>query len=289
METLQYDSPDEEIFAYIAGNYTPEYGEDLKSALSLLYGLEVTGVQDTLCEMIYDISADDKDAHPINFSNYIQTELTKTISLHGIDLEEARLCDAVQVLLALMLVQNCEDPVPYLRVLELNTIDNEEKVARIFKDFCSLDETKLHSVISYVSDTLPGLLYTRLLELEQRNLSDVDEDNPVADVVAKFRQFELCFGSVSFAHIVLNSGMRIGLPLRLYIAYLNHDIQTDPKNYALDIFSILLLASDTYDRPVAAFREHSNVIIGDSPEVQRLETELQKINEKFEQYRKDHP
>lgn len=291
MDTTQHDSPDDEILAYISGTYTPEYGNSLQAALSLLYAFGVDGVQDTLCEMIYDISAENHDSHRIAFSSFIQQEVLRLLSLHGIDIDEARLDETVAVLSAISLVQQCEDPVPYLRVLESNTLSSEEKMARILKDFCFLDETRLMMVFHGVEEGLPVKLYQHLLILEQRYRTE-DKTNEEADeqkIVENFRRFESCFGQDTFAHQVLFSGMKIGLPFRLYVAYIGEEESRPEASYILDIFSLMLIAEDTYNRPVAAFRELSDVLLDNPKNYQHIEAEIQKINEKFELYKKEKP
>lgn len=287
MDAMQFDSPDDEILGYILANYSPEYAADLQAALSLLYSFGVE-IQDTLCEMIYDPSADDKDTHRVGFSNAIQQGIVMLLCTHGVDVEETKLCESNAILSALQLVQNTDNPVPYLRVIELNTIDNEEKLVRILKDFCYLDEGKLHTFITGVTDTLISLLYTTLLQLEQRDLADVEPTTDPMIIINNFRQFESCFGKSTFGHAILFSGMRAGLPIRLYLAYLDSSQHaTEREQVALDIYSLLLLGEDTYQGPIAAYRGLTEALIGDLKEAQAVEVELQKIQEKFEQFKKE--
>lgn len=287
MDTMQYDSPDDEILGYILGNYSPEYAADLQAALSLLYSFGVD-IQETLCALIYDPSAEDIDAHRVEFSNSIQQAVTLLIATHGVDIEDTKLGEANAILSALQLVQDADNPVPYLRILELNTIDNEEKLVRILKDFCYLNESKLHMFITGVTDTLIGLLYTRLLQLEQQNLTEETPESDPLVIVNNFRQFEACFGKNTFGHALLFSGMRVGLPIRLYLAYLDSSSHSAERDQvALDIFSLLLLGEDTYQSPVTAYRGMTEALIGDLKEAQAVEVELQKIQEKFEQFKKD--
>lgn len=286
MITMQHDSAEDEIQAYITENFTTEYASDLLAALSLLYAFELEGVQDTLCEMIYDPSREDTEPHTLAFSTFIVDSTLSLLEMQGIVVEQASLCEMVAILSATLIVQNCEDPVPYLRVLELNTIGDEEKIALILKDFCYLDETKLISLFAEIRPSLPGLLYNHLLALEQRSVSEEEEPDTTV-IVKNFRLFESCFGRNTFADSVLASGMRPGLPFSIYVAYITPQTLEDKDKYALDIFSLLLLAVDTYNRPVAAFRELSETLLHDPKDYQWVETALQKINEQFEQYRKE--
>ena len=285
MITMQHDSAEDEIQAYIEENFTVEYASDLLAALSLIYAFELEGVQDTLCEMIYDPSREDTESHTLAFSTFIVDSTLSLLEMQGIVVELASLCEIVAILSATLLVQNCEDPVPYLRVLELNTIGDEEKIALILRDFCYLDETKLISLFAEIRPSLPGLLYNHLLTLEQR--SETEEDLDIAPIVDNFRLFESCFGKNTFGNQVLSSGMMIGLPFSVYISYIAPQTSDDKEGYVMDIFSLLLLASDTYNRPVAAFREMSETLLHDPKDYQWVETAFQKINEQLEQYRKE--
>jgi len=284
MNNAVYMSADDELTSYIQTHYTPEYGRLLQLALQTLQVYEVSGIQDTLCELLYAPISEDPDILHHNFATTLEHAMTELLDQHGLTLTETSLNTFVEIAVALIRVQHALDPIPYLRLLELNTLNNEEKLSRILQDFCGLDESQLMLALAGVEDGSMERLITSL----ETTLSQKGEDSlqDTTDLDQNLRWFFEHAGKTSLGYQVVYHGMKTGFDFETYLSLFKDMINTSlPQDTAMNALSLIYMGSDTWQRPLEAYRQHSEGLIKPLQEIQTVEAKLAAFVGLFEQFK----
>ena len=273
MQNAVYMSADDELLSYIQTHYTLEYSRLLQLALQTLQVYEVSGIQDTLCELIYDPSGEDPDILHHNFATTIEHAMAELLNQHGLVLSEASLNTLVEIAVAMIRVQHALDPVPYLRLLELNTLNNEEKLSKILQDFCGLDESQLMASLLTVEDSLMDRLTTTLDTLQNRKAEEDNQDHTALN--ENLRLFFELAGKTPLAYQIIYHGMKTGFDFQIYLN-LFHDMVNSSLigDTAMNILGLLYMGQDTWQRPLEAYRQHSEALVKPLQDIQAVEAKL---------------
>ncbi len=284
MNNAVYMSAEDELTSYIQSHYTPEYGRLLQLALQALQVYEVAGIQDTLCELIYDPISEDPDILHHNFANTLEHAMAKLLEEHGLSLDDASLNTLVEIAVALIRVQHALDPVPYLRLLELNTLNNEEKLSKILQDFCGLEESQLMLSLTGVEDSLMERLTTTLENVLTQKGDDQVEDNTALN--HNLRLFFEYAGKTSLGYQVIYHGMKTGFDFETYLNLFKDMVSTSlPQDTAMNALSLIYMGNDTWQRPLEAYRQHSEGLIKPMKDIQTVEAKLAAFVGVFEQFK----
>jgi len=276
---------EEEIERYISTSYTTEYSTDLNNAVAILEVFQYPELKDKLTQLIYSPASEDPEYLHVSFNNEVIEMALSTVNQHGITLtEEVTLSQINNVLAALYTLPRRTDSVGFLGLLEVNDISNEEKFAKLLSYTTQLTEEDAMVILGEVQDVFLKRLYTLLSEAEV-----LDEEIPNQAIVENFKCFLKYLSDKQDGLLgshILETGMLVGLPFRLYMAYFSEEISSShAESIAVDLMSVLLISSDAWESPIAMYREMSETLVKDSSLRIKVETHLKRIDEDFKQYK----
>ena len=276
---------EEEIERYVASSYTTEYAIELNNAIALLELFQYPELKDKLTQLIYSAPAEDPEYLHVSFNNEVIEMTLGTVNQHGITLtEEVTLSQINQVLVALYTLPRRDDSAGFLGLLEVNDISNEEKFAKLLSYVTSLTEEDAMVILGEVQDVFLKRLYVLLLKDDVAE--EVAPDPAIVDNFRHFVKFMNDKGDGMLGTLILETGMHVGLPFRLYMAYFADEINsTHAETIAVDLMSVLLISSDAWEAPIAVYREMSELLVKDAMLRPRVETCLKRIDEDFQQYK----
>lgn len=277
---------EEEIERYVASSYTTEYAIELNNAIALLELFQYPELKDKLTQLIYSAPAEDPDYLHVSFNNEVVEMALSTVNQHGIALaEEVSLGQISQVLVALYTLPRREDSAGFLGLLEVNDISNEEKFAKLLCHVTSLTEEDAMTILIEVQDVFLKRLYT-LLSRDNVTEEEALIDPAIVDNFRHFVKFMNDKGDGMLGLLILETGMLVGLPFRLYMAYFADEVNsTHAETIAIDLMSVLLISSDAWESPIAVYREMSESLVKDTVLRSSVETHLKRILEDFQQYK----
>lgn len=285
MENAVNYSPDQEILGYASSSFTNEYRIELLNSLSLLYSFEFPDIQETLCNLLNDPSAEDEETLRSSFVNLIKLSLSDLLQFHQVSVREDTELDVMNAIMsALVMVQDTEDVIPYLRLLESDK-ENEEKLAAIVEEFTPISSIKVLEAVFEVGDNLLDNLYTVLGKkemLQEDGLSSTNEK-----LVDNLKDFIVYAGKEQLAYELSSHGFKVGFPTATYYPYASSFVDTgDNKTTAVNLLGYFFMAEDTYDRPIESYRAISEQLIHDTKRILPIESEMRRVMEEFEQYKK---
>lgn len=293
-DTLLLKDQDEEILDYFHNNYTLPCAIQLERAVGLLMNFGYPEVKDKLIQAFHDPEFEDPDILHVAVPNLIRTWQAETLLQHGIEITpEAMPTFLSDLLSGLLIIQDLEDPIPYLRMLETD-LDDETKFCRIFKDFSIYAEETYHE---YIVSILPGFmdrLYDSLSKQDLKNAIDSEDYETAAvfteeqkKILANYRDFVAYAGKETLGYRMLDAGFKIGLDPNSYFTFVKDMLDAqEPKKMALDLLSFFFLADKTWLRPAEAYRHISEQIIHDPRMIPLVDNEIRHYLLEFEQYRK---
>lgn len=288
MENTTYTNEDQEIAGYIASTFTQECGQDLTTALSILYDLEYPNIQEFLVGLVNGAAGDDKDLVSMQFEAAIHDGLNDIFTQWGVTFnEEVRLSTKNTIASSMNFVQEIEDPVPYLRILETN-LSPVEKLARIVEGVSDFTEIEvLDSVLSINPETL-SRLYDVLTQAEERLTGSQEEPEINEKQLKCFTDFQkYCNNEPLIGYVMLVNNFLFGMKYETYLPYVEgHLVQTLPEETAKNLLSFFFLSSDTWEAPLETFRKESERLLHRGAAILPTEDAMRKILTGFEQYRK---
>lgn len=282
-----YKEVDARGLMLFTGLFTPECFTVFENARAILQAYNVTTLDERLEGIYHDGSSQDKDLMMVAVQRTIEGMISDLICQHGIDLsDEASLKDCNAILSALFMVQSIEDPIPYLRLIEVNNLDAIEKFCEVIGPLANIDPATMMTLIEDVEDSL----ITRLrvcLETQETKLEAVsDQDTLMPEYVDQLKAFFEHFGKDLIGYQIIESGMRLFLPVETYITLFDEHLKDDhPETLALMIYSVLILGSDSWNNPLQAYRDKSDLLVAPA-QMRRVETKLMSLLSNFSQYLK---
>lgn len=293
-DTVLLKDQDEEILDFFHNNYTKIFAVQLERAVGLLLNFGYPEAKDKLIQAFNDPEFEDPDILHIAVPNLIRTWQTESLLQHGIEITpESPQVFISDVLSGLLLVQDIEDPMPYLRLLE-SDLDDEVKFCRLFKDFSTYSEESFYEYIASIYPSLIERLYSTLSKQDLRNvLENSDYESAVAyteeqkKIIDNYRDFVNYAGRETLGYRMLDAGFKIGLDPNSYYAFVKDMLELhDLKKAALDLLSFFFLAEKTWLKPAEAYRHISEQIVLDPRSIPLIDNEIRHYLLEFEQYRK---
>ncbi len=286
MENTTYASADQEILGYINSTYTREMGQDLITALSILYEVSYPNLQEKLIGYINGLEAEDEESLSIAFSNEIDQSLVDVLHRWGIELhDDVPLNVKIKIASGLNMVMSVEDPVPYIRILDTD-LELVEKLARIVAEFTLLADVVFMESVESVDKDLLQRLYNELLKLEERVAPPVEEAAN-AKQVENFKVFCQYLGKEHIAYQLLQNNFAFGMSSDVYLVYIAPYLQADSQEQtALNLLSYFLMASDTWESPLEAYRKTSEVLVHNPRDILPIENAIRRMLEGLEQYKR---
>lgn len=286
LENMTNHSPDTEILGYISSTFTREYQADLINALAILYNLEFPDIQEKLLGLINGVEAEDNEGLSELVSQTISDSLDQVFVQWGITLtEDVMLSIKNSIATALTFVTSIEDPVPYLRILETD-LSKQEKLARIVYDLTNVSEIAVLDAVLDISDSAIQRLYGELTKREQA-FAEVEEISVNEKQLKNFQLFCQYAGKEHIGYQMLMNNFKLGMPAETYYTYVHNYLDVDvPVMTADNILSYYLMASDTWEAPMDAFRSNSERLLTNSRDILTVESAMRKRLEGFEQYKR---
>lgn len=252
------------IDTYNSENFSEELQKDIADTLALCDAFEYTAVYREFPDVIFDIEAEDKEQTRLKVLALFVDATDALFSAHQIKvIDLATLYERNQILSVLHLLQSIEDPTPVLRLLE-SSFSEEEQFAKIVESYSTLDEAKVLELVESIDpDTLKilqKLLYQKE-ELQEEVNSIPDEIK--AKLVENLRDFFHVHGEENIAFQMIQNGITVGYPLKLYFPYVGeHLVTDDDRETALNLLSFFFLSYDTYNDPLKVYYAHSENLLG---------------------------
>lgn len=286
LENTTYASADQEILGYIHSTYTREMGQELITALSILYDVSYPNLQEKLVGYINGLEAEDEEGLSIIFSKEIDQGVTDVLHRWGIELRDDVSLDVkTKIATGLNMVMSVEDPVPYIRILDTD-LEPAEKLARIVAEFTLLADVVFMESVESIDKDLLQRLYNELLKQEERVAPPIEEAVDSRQV-ENFKMFCQYLGKEHIAYQLLQNNFAFGMTSDVYLVYAAPYLHADSQEQtALNLLSYFLMASDTWESPLEAYRKTSEVLVHNPRDILPVENAIRRMLEGLEQYKR---
>jgi hypothetical protein len=236
--------------------------------------------EDDFISLLSDPNIDGMDRQT-RFEEMVYTKALAVVVLHGIKMSSSCvLKDINEVLSGLYIIQHLED-YSYL-LYRLSSITNNEKVlADILSTYTTYDAVKYIDVIESVSDTF----LAQLRGLVAARVSDPGYNPDEAHLRMVKNLFSFTKGTATIGGSLMNDGVGINNTLSQLVALLPYELAPvlseqatkDPIQTALDIVMFILMAKDTFQSPMVAYKRYASLFLVTSDLVTLLEPVFTKI------------
>lgn len=274
---------DDDVVEYIASNYTHELGDELLRGLELLHMFGINEITEgSIVSIIASTQIEESDVVRDSVVHQVIAAIRQIATEHGLELQpNAGLYFLNEVVSAIYLLQQLNDYTTISTILE-SSDDDDDKIAQVVSSLSTLTAVEVRSEIVAVDQRLIAAIQAYI---DQKTPSVVNEPNHL--LIQKYRDFRKWIGETGCLGVrLLANDVAIGLPLESYIHYIKLPEKDTSGQLALDVLSVLLLASDGYELPMIAYRKISGHLATDLDQLSRLETTMLRINLDFEEYRK---
>lgn len=268
--------------------YTPECFELLAALVRQLGEMNYGNTNDDIDDLLQDPNAEDTLLQSTYVEAIIKRDVFSAIDTLGITLnQDTPLHDCKKLLDALFLLPYLEDPLPYIRMLESDTGDQEELLAKLLEDLTNIG---MDNWMSYIESISPSLIDRMLSALEtQATKQEPEAEQEAYDprYVQQLKDYAELFGKDTLGYKIATSGIILNMPMETYLSYFKEELQEDqPETFAQHLLGILLLGSDTWQNPLEGFRRESENLVKAPEMIRRIEQGLMKSLNDFHQFRR---
>lgn len=280
----------EPIDTYSSENFSSELQKDLSDTLALCDAFEYSAIYREFPDVIYDVEAEDKEKTRLKVLSLFVEATDALFSAHQIEVVDfATLGERNQLLSVLHLLQSIEDPTPVLRILE-SSFSEEEQFAKIVESYSTLDEAIVLSLVESIDPSTLKILQSVLYQKEEL----LDEVNSLSDeikakLVGNLKDFFHVHGEENIAFEMIQNGITIGFPLKLYYPYVGeHLVSESDEHTAKNLLAFFFMSYDTFNDPLKVYYEHSeNLLSGKGHgRIQKVEQILMKLLSDLRSYQK---
>jgi hypothetical protein len=258
------------IHDFIGDVFTPATQININKAISLLEAFEHQNAYGEMMDAITDESISDLHARGDHFIVALIKQLDFMLCVHFILLTpEATLRHRIDILDALYRIQHLEDYTEIVAILSMeeSIMDME---ALILASLTEHDEAYFLDVFQEIH---PQAL-VKLAEFVDRKLDNQPGDKTDLVLLARLQMFSKALGNEHIAYMLMEAGMLIGLPVPLYLKFIqDYLVEKDNRQHtALNMLSILYMSDTPEDQMLTAYRDMASFVIEDLAEVSRVET-----------------
>lgn len=269
---------------FITNVFTPDFVSLIRQSFSLFEAFEHQNAYTNMINIIMSESFSDTESRAEQFSVELANQLDYVVKEHLIHLtDEATIRDRVDIIDALYRFQHLESYIPYSAILDTD-LDSTDKLAKIIVELTNLEEGHVLSLIKEVDPRTLSLMETFIEDKEQHQI--VDLTPPF--IKERMKLFVEVSGKASIGFIILEGGMKMGYPVKLYLPFVNEHlvVENNPHNTAANILSIIYISDVEGKDVLTVYREISEGIFKSLDEVAKVESYMLNIIYKVEELRK---
>ncbi|HXQ32678.1 MAG TPA: hypothetical protein VN843_01525 [Anaerolineales bacterium] len=275
---------DELIEDFITSVFTPEFVILIRKAFSLFEAFEHQNAYSGMNDAIMNESISDVHERSSHFSVELCHQLDYILNQHLITLTDiATVSDRVQILDALYRLQHLED---YTGITLILTTDDDEidKFSRILEELTGFDQGYLLTILQSVD--------ARTLELLERYIhskeSHVPEEPVNPDIIERIKLFSELFGQESIGCILLEAGMILGLPIKLYLPFVQENlvVQNNHEKTSMNVLSVIYISNTEEHLVIETYRAIAEGLFNSLDEVGKVEGFLVRLLSQVSELRK---
>ncbi len=275
---------EELIEDFISTVYTPEYASLVRQAISLFEAFEHQNAYGQLIDSITNESVSDIHGRAEHFGVALGTQLDYILKEHLVYLtDEATHRDRVDVCDALYRLQHLEDYTVISNILTSDE-DSVDKMSRVLEHLTQYDRGYILSILKEVDERTIHLLETFVINKETKP----EADKIKTEILVRINLMTEAFGRECLGFMIVEAGMTIGLPARLYIPLVEDDLVVagDDERTAENILSVLCISDVTDNEIINTYRQISETLIKDLSQSGRVEAKITYLMAKLEEHRK---
>ena len=270
---------------FITDTFLPDFVLLVKKCFSLFEAFEHQNAYSGMVDAITNESISDQAGRSQHFTNALVKELDFILNEHLIELtDEATIRDKVDILDGLYRLQHLED---YAAIASILSTEDEhvDKMAKILDEVTSLGEGHLLTLIKRVNKLSISLLE---VFVEEKTLDPEVKNDNKPEVIKNFKLFTEALGKENIGSVLADAGMIIGLPISLYLPFVEEDIYVkgDLSQTALNFMSLIYLSDIKEMGVIGTYRHISENILESLDIVSQVESHILKHSAKIEDLRK---
>lgn len=277
------------VIEYIRENYAEEKQTSLVKALEIIDTYQVDNPDQELLDLIYGFHDRHNEDTCDGVYDVIEGRVRLFLESHQITLSpDASLENMLQIASCLDLLQDLEDYMPVALAME-SFEPNNHQFFLICHDLCQITDVDYYETISEVSDAF----ISQLKGFVQEKLDLVENEEPDHQKARNnLRRFVRLDKRDWFGVQLVKHGIAIGLSMDTYLNYAREYLQEAQQAGQVEvlaghIFSLLLIAQESYEDPRKYFASESDVFGLTLDEVTKISSfitkwnaEMQKVGEK---------
>lgn len=274
----------ERIEDFITEVFAPEFVSLIKRSFSLFEAFEHQNAYNGLNDVTMDESVSDIASRADRFTVELANQLDFIVKQHLIYLtDESNIKDRIEILDALYRFQHLENYDAITSILD-STDDPIDKMSRILEELTEFDQGYFLTLLKDV-DPRTLKLMEMFISIMNENVVQIPPDPKIVDRVKVFVQ---ALGQEHIGYIVLEAGMIVGLPLKLYLPFVQEHliVENNRVQTALNILSIIYLSDVQEQAVIETYREVAEDLFKTLDEVGRVEGEMIKLMAKIDETRK---
>ena len=272
---------------FFSSFYTEEMQAQLYRSLGLFTVYGLTNIHQELPDIIMQEGEDHREVIADKVLNLINSGLDDLLQIQRIRLVEgAPLAFKATFLEAIYTFAYREDYLPYKRIVENWSLNNEEKLATILADIISVDVGVIMEYLDWVYD---GTM-KRMVDFINEKATEEDQAQDM-ELLRKIRRslkaYEASFGTPASVQSLIDLNMSLGSPLQVYLELFKESVVNlaDLESTTFNLIWLALISSDATDNPQKFLLEISNDLFSDMHQIQVFSSMLQKAMGRYQEFK----
>jgi len=269
---------------FISHVFTPGYIENIRKAISLFEAFEHQNAYGGITDVITNESVSDIQSRANHFVIELNNQLDYIVKQHLIELtDNATTHDRIIILDALFRIQHLENYITIISILTSEE-DSVDKLSRILEELTEYDQAHFLHLLKEVN-----VRTLELLELYIENQLQFEEEEPVDySIIERVKLFNDVLGKSHIGFVLLDAGMKVGYPLRLYLPFVEEHLVVENNNEqsALNILSIIYMSDTPEQAILTTYRDVGETAFKSIDLVGRAENFVLKMISKIQDTRK---
>jgi hypothetical protein len=271
---------------YIGTRFTPELAAVLRISFNLFELFEYPDYDLEFENMLSISSSLSSDDLQDKFIAEVNKYLNFILSTHKITLDDdTTLHQKNEVVYALYLLQHIDDYETPVRILE-SSLTDEEKIAEILSQNCTLSSDMIFSLIADINSELIVYLEKYLydgLSQQSEELVD-DEKRKILNNLKLFNKFTGNNNNVG--SVLVNSGAKPNYRLKIYLPFVKEVFKDKvAEEMVVHLFSLLMLAKETKDNVILGYREFNSLFFNDLNDISKMDNALVNLSMQFDKFK----
>ena len=263
---------EELIYTFIITNLTPEIQAESIATFRLCDDFQYRDPYSPFLDIVMDTTNTTVDDQVNSFIVELHSLLDFLLEEHTIKLiADVTLAQKVQILKALVLVQDLEDYTPIITILE-SFEEDFTILATIISELSLLHMTEVVSILEDfnidILKQLKAYIYIKEETIPKEHVK------LIPDILTNLKIFFSIYGEDNIGHKMVSSGFNMGEDLSMYLEFAGDIIEEDIKATAINIMSLIYLTKESIKDSLALYREHSSAILPDLDKISKVESML---------------